>query len=256
MNNSPLVSVIIPSYNHEKYIEESILSVLNQSYKNLELIVIDDGSKDNSVDVIKNMQIKYNFKFISQMNKGVCKTLNKGVCLSNGKYIAVLASDDYWYDKKIEEQVQLLEKNENNAEFCYTKAVEFSSNKKNRVFPIIMKIGNVLNSIVIKDFVPAGSMMFTRKLFDKLEGFDETLVAEDWDFVIRAAANTNFIAVNKPYLYYRAHETNTMRITPRKEIFRQKVVILLKNYQLMSPFRWFISVSIHFLHDIILKKGQ
>lgn len=255
MNNLPLVSVIIPCYNHEKYIEQSILSVINQTYKNIELIVIDDGSKDNSSEIIKNMQKKFEFTFISQKNQGVCRTLNQGVLLSKGKYIAIIASDDYWDTSKIQKQIEELKKNQN-SEFCFTQAIEFDDFNKKRIFPKRFKIGNVLNFVFIKDFVPAGSMMFSRKLFDRLKGFNENLQAEDWDFVIRSAANTEFCVVKEPLLYYRSHDSNTMKTTPRKEIFRQKALILLTNYNLVSPYIWLLSIFINFTHDIIIKRGK
>ena len=84
--NIPLVSVVVPCYNHEKYVKETIESIVNQTYKNIELIVIDDGSKDNSVKVIQELADKYGFTFIHRPNKGLSATLNEGIRLSKGKY--------------------------------------------------------------------------------------------------------------------------------------------------------------------------
>ena len=255
MNNSPLVSVLIPCYNHEQYVEQSLNSVFNQTYENIELIVIDDGSRDNSVAVVKKMQGKYNFTLVTQKNMGVCKTLNKAVSLSKGKYIALLASDDYWDLSKIEKQVNRLESNPN-SEFCFTQAIEFDENgiKNDKIFPKRPLTGKVLNQVFIRQHVPAGSMMFSRTLYDTLGGFDENLKEEDWDFVIRSAAHTEFSAVSEPLFYYRSHETNIMKTRKRREIFRQKALLLTKNFDLVSPYRWYLSISIHFVYDIILKR--
>ncbi|MDX9744156.1 MAG: glycosyltransferase [Arcobacteraceae bacterium] len=257
MSNLPLVSVIIPCYNHEKYLKQSILSVLNQTYKNIELIVIDDGSKDNSVEIIKNLQNFSGFKFITQENMGVCRTLNKGVMISTGKYIGVLASDDYWDITKIEKQVKVLESRDD-SEFCFTQALEFDSNtgKELKIFPKKAISGYVLNRVFIRQHVPAGSMIFSRKLFDRLNGFDETLKEEDWDFVIRSAANTRFIGINESLFFYRSHETNIMKTRGRTEIFKQKVLLLTKNFSLISPLRWYFSISLHFFYDMIYKRGK
>lgn len=257
MIKSPLVSVVIPCYNHEKYVEQSLDSVFNQTYDNIELIVIDDGSSDNSVSVVKKIREENDFIFITQTNIGVCKTLNKAVSLSKGKYIALLASDDYWDTTKIEKQVSRLELNPN-SEFCFTQAIEFenSTTKNDRIFPNKTMTGNVLNQVFVRQHVPAGSMMFSRSLFDALLGFDENLKEEDWDFVIRSAAQTEFSAVNEPLFYYRSHETNIMKTRKRKEIFWQKALLLTKNFHLVSPSRWYFSISIHFLYDIILKRGR
>jgi len=257
MNNSPLVSVVIPCYNHEQYVEQSLNSVFNQTYTNIELIIIDDGSTDNSVAVIKKIQEIYNFAFITQKNMGVCKTLNRAVSLSEGKYIAILASDDYWDLSKIEKQVKSLESNPN-SEFCFSQAIEFDDKniKKDTIFPKKPIAGNVLNKVFVNPYIPAGSIFFTRELYNKLSGFDNDLKFEDWDFIIRGAALTKFSVVKEPLLYYRSHETNIMKTRSRKEIFRQKALILTKNFDLVSPFRWYLSISIHFLYDIILQRGK
>lgn len=94
--DQPLVTVIIPSYNHERYISQSIESVVFQSYKNIEIIVIDDGSKDQSVTLINGLADKYGFIVIARENRGVAKTLNEGIGLARGKYMSFLASDDYY----------------------------------------------------------------------------------------------------------------------------------------------------------------
>ena len=256
MVNSPLVSVIIPCYNHEKFVSQALQSVFDQTYTNIELIVIDDGSKDNSVNIIKKIQENHEFTFVSQENSGVCKTLNKAIAMSKGKYVALLASDDYWDLTKIAKQVDCLELHPN-SEFCFTQAKEFDDKniKYSKIFPKNLLTGKVLNQVFLRQHVPAGSMMFSRQLFDKLNGFDENLKEEDWDFVIRSAAETEFSAVSEPLFYYRSHETNIMKTRSRSEIFKQKALLLSKNFHLVSPFRWFFAISLHFVYDIILKKG-
>ena len=100
--SNPLVSVIIPSYNHEQYVTKAIKSVFSQTYKNIELIVIDDGSKDHSVKKILELKKRYPFKFIARKNKGLASTLNEAIKLAKGVYITFLASDDYYLPQRIE----------------------------------------------------------------------------------------------------------------------------------------------------------
>ncbi|MDY0348807.1 MAG: glycosyltransferase [Tenuifilaceae bacterium] len=252
-----LISVIIPCYNHAQYVERSILSVLNQSYRPIELIVIDDGSSDASISVVEKLADKYDFMFIKQKNQGVCKTLNRGIQeFSKGDYIALLASDDYWHSDKIQEQISALSQNPD-SEFCFTQAFEFEDSapdKPLRIFPSKPLTGKVLNQVFLRQHVPAGSMLFTRKLYDRLGGFDENLLEEDWDFVIRAASETSFCAVSKPLFFYRSHAANIMKIRSRRNIFQQKAVLLSKNYGLVSPLLWFFSISSHFIYDHFIYK--
>lgn len=254
MNSLPLVSVVIPCFNHENYLEQSILSVINQTYKNIELIVIDDGSKDNSVEMIKKLQETLNFKFITQENMGICKTLNKAVKLSTGKYISILASDDYWDITKIEKQVNILENS--NSEFSFTQAVEFDQKGGKKIFPKKINLNRINKTIFVKNIIPAGTIFFTRNLYNQLNGFDENLKMEDWDFVIRSSFLTQISFIKQPLLYYRSHDSNIMKTRLRKEIYKDKAIMLAKNFNLVSPWIWYFSISLHFFYDMIYKRGK
>jgi alpha-1,3-rhamnosyltransferase len=108
---NPLVSVLIPVYNHERFLKQSIMSVLNQTYSNVELIVINDGSTDNSDLVIKQLLEHYDFAYSVQKNKGLVNTLNSLKTMATGKYVSILASDDYFHEEKIADLVSFLETN-------------------------------------------------------------------------------------------------------------------------------------------------
>lgn len=115
-----LVSVIIPTYNSEKYIEETLNSVLNQTYGEFEIIIIDDCSKDNTFEIVKEYEKKYsNIVCLKQeQNKGVAEARNRGIKKSRGRYIAFLDSDDLWHEKKLEKQLKLMK--EKRVFFSYT----------------------------------------------------------------------------------------------------------------------------------------
>ena len=101
-NNFPLVSVIVVCYNHEKFINECIDSIMHQSYTNIEVLVFDNGSTDNSPSILKELQTKYKFKLTCQENIGATRALNIGVRMAKGKYISPISTDDFWPLDKIE----------------------------------------------------------------------------------------------------------------------------------------------------------
>ncbi len=106
-----LVSVLIPLYNHEQYINECLDSIKNQTYSNIEVIIVNDGSSDNSEKIVKQWienNPNLNIKYISQENQGVTKTLNKMIGLSKGEYITLCASDDVLKEESIEKRVEFL----------------------------------------------------------------------------------------------------------------------------------------------------
>ena len=108
---SPLVSVVIPCYNHEDYIEQSVLSVLAQTYQNIQLIVVNDGSTDTSGKVLDHLALKHSFDVIHQDNAGVSAAMNAGLNITRGSYIATLDSDDLFLSDKIAKQVSFLNQN-------------------------------------------------------------------------------------------------------------------------------------------------
>jgi alpha-1,3-rhamnosyltransferase len=250
-----LVTAVIPCYNHREFIGAAIESVLRQTYPAIQLVVIDDGSTDGSPAVLEGLAQKHGFDLLLQANTGVCRALNRAIReRARGHYVALLGSDDIWAPDKIALQVARL-RAEQGAEMCYSQAQTFQrspDNAQGAPFPARPREGRVLGHVVLRQHVPAGTMLFTRALYDSLGGFDEQLKEEDWDFVIRAAARTRFAAVRRPLLFYRAHETNIMRVRPRRQIFHQKMLILSKNFPLLPAGRWLLAVMVHFAHDVLL----
>src|SRR5690606_14961295 len=140
INGQALVSVIIPSYNHEKFVCDSIQSVINQSYQNIELIVIDDGSTDSSVEKIKKLIPRCAkrftwFEFMHRPNKGLSATLNEALEWAQGEYFSSLASDDIILEDKIKIQSEFLKHNKNCiAVFGGISVIDHDSNQvKNRI---------------------------------------------------------------------------------------------------------------------------
>lgn len=207
MNN--LVTVIIPCYNHEKYVEETIESIVNQTYKNIELIVIDDGSKDTSPQIIEELSKKYDFKFIHRPNKGLSATLNEGIKLSQGKYVSVCASDDKLKLDKVEKQVNFMENNPHYG-MCFGKAILFDDDGSEEPLEIKYSRGGwIFDDLIINNFhIPAVTNMIRKNVFSDVGVFDENLWVEDWDMWVRIANKYQIGYMDEYLAYYRKHETN------------------------------------------------
>ncbi|CDH20997.1 Beta-1,3-glucosyltransferase [Xenorhabdus bovienii str. kraussei Quebec] len=208
MHNSPLVTVIIPSYNHEKFIESCILSIINQSYKNIELIVIDDGSKDNSHNLISNLNKKHNFIYIRKENSGLSNTLNIGIKKAKGKYIAFCASDDMYHPDKTKKQVHAMESNTESS-FSYAKSYVIDDNDNVLINPTLSYNKNLSNQITFEDIftfkktIPVTGMYITEFLIN-VGCFDSKLTAEDYDINLRTINKTSFLFIDEHLYYYRS----------------------------------------------------
>ena len=205
----PLVSVVVPCYNHEKYVKETIESIINQTYKNIELIVIDDGSKDNSVQVIQEMADKHGFTFVHRPNKGLSATLNEGIRLSKGKYFSAIASDDILMLEKIEKQVTFMEANPEYG-MCYGKIVYFEDTiEKTSEYPNSNKEGWVFDDLLNYGcFIPAPSTFIKKEVFKSVGGYDESLWIEDWDMWLRISKKYKIGFINEYFAFYRRHDSN------------------------------------------------
>lgn len=215
----PVVSVICLCYNQERFVKEAIQSVLNQTYRNIQLIVVDDASTDNSADVIRSVINSYpDIKSLAlPENLGNCKAFNRGLALANGSFIIDLAADDVLLPSRIEKGVQvLLEKGQ-------AYGVHFSDadiidqhgahlyNHSDRFPHQTIPQDNIYSEIVRRYFICPPTVMFSRQVADVLGGYDETLLYEDFDFWIRSSRAFNY-AYSPEILVKRRVSENTLGV--------------------------------------------
>lgn len=210
MDQAKKVSVIIPNYNYARYVGKAIESVLLQTYANLELIVINNGSTDNSLEVLQSFS--GHIKLINQNNLGQSGARNSGLLQITGDLIAFLDADDFWESNKLEKQIKLLNKE---VELVYCGISTFyESSLLNTEVALPKHKGNC--STIFLDH-PATSVVlsgestaiFTKSLLEKVGDFDLKLNSSaGWDFFRRASAHTNFDFVPEPLTHRRVHLAN------------------------------------------------
>lgn len=218
-NNLPLVTVITLSFNTGKYVIETIKSVKEQTYKNIEHIIIDDCSKDNSVELIQNWISANNYKceFIKhEANLGICKSFNDGLNRANGKYICIVC-DDIFLPEKVERQVAILEKSAENVGVVYSDAYLINDDGSPRYGWFIQNFrqfkevpsGEIFDSLIDGNFIPAMSVMIPRSVFDEIGFFDENLSFEDYDMWLRISKKFRIIFSDYVSVKYRIYSQNT-----------------------------------------------
>jgi len=210
----PLVSVICACYNHAPYIEACLNSVLEQTYPNIELIVIDDGSSDGSIEKIRALQKQHGFYFEAQPNQGLAATLNKAIGLSKGKYIAQIGSDDIFTADKIEKQVAFMESRPDIA-ICGGNMLVIDEHgvvqQKQKTFPY-----RELNFEDLfaqrKAGIPASSSMIRRDVLEKEGAYEPDIRLEDMYLWFKLLSRGHTMAgLEDTVLYYRKHGSNTYR---------------------------------------------
>ena len=201
--NNPLVSIIIPTYNRAWILKQAIDSVFAQDYDNFELIVVDDGSTDNTCDIL-NSYNQENFKIIYQENKVVSSARNKGISLAKGDFIAFLDSDDLWLAKKLSAQIEFFNLNPD-ALICQTEEIWIRNGirvnpKKKHKKPS----GMIFEPCLLLCLVSPSAVMMKKNLFDSTGLFDENLPAcEDYDLWLRISCKYPVYLIDKPLIIKR-----------------------------------------------------
>ena len=199
---APLVSVIIPTYNRREMVREAIDSVLAQTYRTFELIVVDDGSNDGTQDVLAGYGEA--LRVCTQANRGVAAARNRGVLGAAGSYLAFLDSDDLWSPHKLEAQVAFMQENPQ-AQICQTEEIWFRHGV--RVNPRMKHrkpSGDIFRASLELCLVSPSAVMMTRGLFDAAGGFDEAFAAcEDYDLWLRIAKSCPVPLVAEPLVIKR-----------------------------------------------------
>lgn len=192
-----MVSVIIPTYNRGDRISSSIESVLHQTYTDLELWIVDDGSNDNTKEVVeKYMQSDDRVHYIYQENKGACVARNLGITMAKGDYIAFQDSDDAWHIDKLEKQLNALQKYHANVCFCQMDRYNYHESAA-KIYPDLP--GGVIPTaqLLEKSLVSTQTIVAERQVFQS-HTFDENVKAmQDWDWVIRVAQDNVFCFEDK-----------------------------------------------------------
>ena len=254
MSNLPLVSIIVPSYNHEKYVLDMLSTILQDDYPNKELIIIDDGSKDKSHDIITkwidNNHEVLKVVYKSRENRGVCSTFNELVDLSNGKYLIPLPSDDMLVPGSIFERVTVLENNphkmvivtdssvidENDKVTMDSSIVDYNKGDKSK----FLTDDGILLSTLISPQISGPTIIINRDIFNIVGRYKENLIAEDWYFYQRAAAQNLMIFKDSICSKYRVHSRNSSGATMKKSTKMAWTIVLTYwyNWRIMPTLKY------------------
>ncbi len=205
----PKVTIIIPSYNREKFICETINSALSQTYPNIEVIAVDDGSTDTTGEVLLNYGDKITvLEHSGRANKGQSAAINLAMRETRSKYVAILDSDDLWVPDKIEQQVKFLEKHPDvGLVYANGYAIDENGNKLYKLIPLGHVENNDPSRLLLQCHfsVPSNSLV-RRSVFETVGDFDETMrSAQDHDMAVRIAEVTKLSYIDQPLWYYRRH---------------------------------------------------
>lgn len=224
--STPLVSVLIPLYNHAAYISRCLDSILEDGYPCVEIIIIDDGSKDNSAALAGQWRSENKadavtrFELITRPNKGLTKTLNELVSLASGKYIALLASDDYLLPGGITARLEYLQSNLHKLAVFGDCIVVNEQGEQTHASGIADLYGGHIDCLVNDDLlatelifnwcVPGPGFMATAKMYNMIGLYDESLTIEDWDMYLRIVATGKLGFVSSPVAAYRYGSGNSV----------------------------------------------
>lgn len=247
MNAQPLVSVVCLCYNQGQFVGDVIQSVWDQDYPNVELIIVDDGSTDNSKAVIQKKLEGTNTQFIDlKENIGNCRAFNHGLKEAKGNYIIDLAADDILYPNRISEGLKGFTSDEIGVNFCDVMLLNQEGEsirthyKRNEQSDLLEKVpdGNIYTQLISRYFISPPSMMMRKSVFDELGGYDEGLSYEDFDFWVRSSRKwqysfTDQVLVgkqvipnslsSKQFKFRSRHQKSTLKVCQRiKELNQSK----------------------------------
>ncbi len=227
------VSVIIPTYNRGWIIKDAINSVLAQSYKDVELIVVDDGSTDHTPEILNLYQ--KDIRVIRQHNQGVSAARNRGIEAASGRFIAFLDSDDLWLPHKLSRQVEFFSSTPD-ALICQTEEIWFRNNVRVNPKKRHKKLsGMIFEPSLALCLVSPSAVMIKRNLFDEVGIFDETLPAcEDYDLWLRISCRYPVYLIDTPLIIKRGGHDDQLSAKPGLDKYRIQAIQKIIESNLLS----------------------
>ena len=217
-----MVSAIITTYNRRNYLKEAVLSVLNQDYRDMEVIVVDDGSTDGSHEEVDGLPLQYVWK----ENGGISSARNKGIKVSRGEYIAFLDVDDLWKKDKLSEQMRRMK--EESALISYTDEIWIRNGKRlNQKLRHRKYSGQVFEQCLPLCIISPSSVVIKREVFDTVGLFDESLpVCEDYDMWLRICSRYPVLFIELPLIVKRGgHADQLSRAYEAMDRFRVRSIV-------------------------------
>jgi glycosyltransferase involved in cell wall biosynthesis len=229
-----LVSVIIPSYNAAKFLDETIASVLNQTYQNIEIIVVDDGSQDNTKEVLRKYENK--IKYVYQSNQGVSAARNKGFDCSSGDFICFLDADDWFYPTNIQEKVKLIQESGNGLVHSW---VEMTDEFLQPISLLKGKSGDCIVNELLNLVPPAipcpSNVLVRRDVLSRVGLFDPHLsTSADFDLWLRIAREYRVVVFEHPLVKYR---TSSQSMFTNIDLLIRDTKYILEKYRKLDEYK-------------------
>ena len=260
--NQPLVTIIVVCHNQVRFIREALESAVVQSYPNIEIIVIDDGSQDGSVTVINDIEeegLPFN-KMLVPIPQGYCRAFNKALGLANGEYIIDLSADDVLLPERVAEGVAALHNGDAGVNFCDAYYIDDLSRiqgthyRRNSSGQIMDQVpeGNIFKQVLERYFICTPTMMISREVLDTIGGYDEDLYYEDFDFWVRSARDYKYHFTNKVLVKKRVHKDSMSKAQylPTSKMLPTTLKVCQKAFDLCGTDEEFQALSARISYEL------
>ncbi|MFB3764905.1 MAG: glycosyltransferase family 2 protein [Methanotrichaceae archaeon] len=224
--HKPLVSIITPSFNQDKFIEYAILSVKNQCYPNIEHIIIDGRSTDNTLDIIRKYEGEYNLRWISEPDQGQSDAINKGFKMAKGEIIGWINSDDAYFSKYTIDKVAKFFEDHEKATIAYGDAIYIDSkNTVIRILPVLPAFK--YSALKTQNVLAQPSVFFKKCIVDEYKLNPFLHHAMDYDFWLRIGEHNKFFRINEILSCFRLHEAS--KTMAQSSLWKDELAIIAKN---------------------------
>jgi glycosyltransferase involved in cell wall biosynthesis len=204
----PKISIIMNCYNGEKYLKQSLKSIINQSYKNWELIFYDNKSNDNSIRILEGFKDKRIKLFLSKNFIKLYDARNAAINKASGKFISFLDTDDWWMKNKLKDQVQMIKENKK-IKIIYSQFYFYDQKNKTKIIkPNKIEKGMIAKNMLKTYKIGILTVMVCRNIFKKYKFNKKYNIIGDFDFFLKLTLKYPFFAISKPLAYYRSHSNN------------------------------------------------
>lgn len=227
MKRNKMVSIIVPTYNRAALVKRTIMSIINQTYQEIEIIVVDDGSTDDTEEVV--LSIDYdNLKYIKQVNSGACVARNRGIKEAKGEVIAFLDSDDEWYPEKLEMHMRHFDQCGGKVSVC-NYMIEKNGEEKKGV-PNGHSDCFTYDELLDHNYITTGSIIIDKEFLIQIGGFDTKMPRyQDWELVLRISKEMDIPFCSEPLMVLHSQDVSITNSTSKEKKYYALVRMLKKN---------------------------